>query len=177
MKIRHCNGLERKPGMLPEKLLVVLLVLTPVIGALLLGCGIDLLAREPGIAVAELLVGIFLLWGGIAQFQCAMADFTFSEEGVTVKYPLGRTRRMPWTDFQEVCVCYRSYATEMYGYSTICLVRKGERKDLFGRWKTSSPFRCHRIFCLDYSDELLETVRKNCPYAVPDLRDKGNYRL
>ena len=109
--------------------------------------------------------------------QTAMAEFSFSNDGVCVKYPLEKQHFYPWEDFQQVCVCYYSRAAEMNGYPLICLVRKGEKTDHFGRWKIGSVFHYRSLLCLDFSEEQLQEISRCCPYNVLDLREKGNYRM
>ena len=175
--IRQRNRLEKKPGQMPEKLMIFLLFFVPVFEIICLAAGFWLLLSGTGDAVWLILLGAAALGISWMDVQASMAEYSFAQDGVMVKYPLEKPRHYAWNAFQQVCVCYYSRATEMYGYSVICLVRNGEKKDLFGRWKTANPFRYRRVLCLDYSDDLLETVKKNCPYEVPDLRDRGNYRL
>ena len=136
-----------------------------------------LLFRIPQTAFFVLIAGIVCLGSGLMALQTAMADFSFSDKGVYVKYPLEKQHFYPWTDFQQVCICYYSRATEMSGYPMICLVRNGEKPDLFGRWKTGSMLHYRKLLCLDYSEEQLLEIKKVCPYEIPDLRNKGNYRL
>lgn len=124
-----------------------------------------------------ILAGLVCVLEGICLLQTGMAEFSFGGEGVWVKYPLEKKLFYPWEEFQEVCVCYTSRATDMNGYPIICLVRKGEKKDHFGRWKTGSALHYRKLLCLDYSDEQLQEMKRFCPYEVYDLRDKGNYRL
>lgn len=177
MKIRHRNRQERQPGTLPEKVMIAVCVLGPVLSFLLLVCGLWLLFLMPVAAVGVILVSLVCFGYGIMALQTAMAEFSFSADGVRVKYPLEKQHFYTWEDFQQVCVCYYSRATEMSGYPLICLVRNGEKTDHFGRWKTGSAFHYRKLLCLDYSEEQLREVRECCPYEVPDLRDKGNYRL
>ena len=143
----------------------------------LLVCGVVLLFLLPGGAVWTMAMGLVCCGHGIMGLQTTMADFSFSSSGVQVTYPLEKPRFYPWEAFQQVCVCYYSRATEMSGYPLICLVRKGEKTDRFGRWKTGSVFHYRRLLCLDYSEQQLQEIKLVCPYDIPDLRDKGNYRL
>ena len=176
MKIQHRNRLEKRPGEIPEKLLAFTLIMAPVFSLLCIAFGLWLLAAEPA-ALWLILLGIVGLIWNWADIQSALAVYSFSDAGVEVKYPLEKCRMYTWEEFQQVCVCYHSRATEMYGYSVLCLVKKGEKKDAFGRWKTASPLHYRRVMCLDYSEELLDTVKKSCPLMIPDLRDRGNYCL
>ena len=177
MKIRHRNRQERWPDTLPEPVLIVVLVLGPLLGSMLLFFGIWLLTVLPSVAIWVLLFGVLCLAYGIMGIQTAMAVFSFSSDGVHVKYPIEKERYYPWSAFQQVCVCYYSRATEMNGYPLICLVRKGEKTDRFGRWKTGSVLHYRNLLCLDYSEEQLAHVAAYCPYPVQDLRGQGNYRL
>lgn len=124
-----------------------------------------------------MVLGPVLLLMSIMQWKTGMAAFRFSKEGVSVKYPLEKQQFIPWEDFQQVCICYYSRATEMNGFSIICFVKKGEKTNVFGRWKTASSLRWRNILCLDYTPALLAEVAENCPYQIPDLRGTGNYSM
>ena len=162
---------------MPETMLIGLLALAPVFSTLCFAFGLWMLFAGEWAALWLVFMGALALVYNWVDIQSAMAEYSFSPDGVMVKYPLDKPISYSWDDFQQICVCYYSRATEMHGYSVICLVRTGEKKDGFGRWKTANPFRYRSVLCLDYSDELLATVKMNCPYEVPDLRDRGNYRL
>lgn len=162
---------------MPEKAMTAVCILGPVLSVLLLVFGLWLLFLMPVAAAGVLLIGLVCFGYGMMALQTAMAEFSFSADGVRVKYPLEKQRFYPWEDFQQICVCYYSRAAEMNGYPLICLVRNGEKTDHFGRWKTGSVFHYRNLLCLDYSEEQLRQIRGCCPYEVPDFRDKGNYRL
>ena len=169
--------MERWPGTLPENAMKAVLILGVVFGISFLIFGLWLLLLIPLAAIFMILVSAVCFGYWIMALQTALAQFVFSEEGVRVKYPMEKEHFFPWEAFQQVCVCYYSRATEMSGYPLICLVRKGEKPDRFGRWKTGSVFHYRNLLCLDYSEEQLQVIRQCCPYEIPDLRGKGNYRL
>lgn len=147
------------------------------VGIILLFFGFWVLFFAPVCAAVVLLASMVCFGEGAMAVQTAMAEFSFDTDGVAVKYPLEKKKYYSWDEFQQVCICYYSRATQMYGYPMICLVRKGEKKDHFGRWKTGSIFHYRNLLCLDYSEEQRLQIGKYCPYEIPDLRDKGNYRL
>ena len=103
-------------------------------------------------------------------------------EGIRTKYPLQDWRLISWDAFQQVCVCYRGYTTRGQGtehtaQSVVCFVKKGEKKNLYGRWKADNSFHHRSVISIDYTDELYEEVKEKCPYEVPDLRKTRLYRL
>ena len=177
MQIRHKNRLERRQGTIPDNALKALLIGGFLVGTILFAFGFWLLFFIPAGALVVLLASMICFGEGVMALQTAMVDFAFDADGVSVKYPLEKKKFYSWDAFQQVCVCYYSRATEMYGYPLICLVRKGEKKDHFGRWKTGSIFHYRNLLCLDFSEEQLLEIEKHCPYEIPDLRDKGNYRI
>lgn len=181
MRITHYNRIFRyphtKPSGLQEKLLIALLVLC-IPGSLAISAiGIWMMPEEPFVGCCGLILGPILLLGSIMELKTGMAIFRFAKEGVYAKYPLEKQIFIPWEDFQQVCICYYSRATEMFGVPIICLVKKGERTNVFGRWKTANPLRWRNVLCLDFSPELLDEVAEKCPYDIPDLRNTGNYSL
>ena len=151
-------------------------ILGPMLGLVMLLFSLWLL-RLTQAALLTALAGLVCMTTGMMGLQTSMAEFSFDADGVSVKYPLEKEHFYPWEEFQQVCVCYYSRATEMHGYPLICLVRKGEKRDSFGRWKTGSFFHYRNLLCLDYSELQLTEIRRFCPYEIPDLRGKGNYRL
>ena len=177
MKIRHRNRQERWPGTLPEGAMKASLLLGPVLGTVLLAFGLWLLFFIPLAALCVITAALVCFGQWIMALQTALAQFAFCHDGVRVKYPMETEHFYPWEDFQQVCVCYYSRATEMSGYSLICLVRKGEKPDHFGRWKTGSVCHYRNLLCLDYSEEQLREIQAVCPYYISDLRGKGSYRL
>jgi len=177
MKIRHKNRIERWPNTLPEKAIQAIFIVGPILGILLLIAGLCFIASGIWTALIMVLSGLVCLLEWIYALQTAMAEFTFTNSGVHVNYPLEKCRFYAWSEFQQVCVCYYSRATEMNGYPLICMVKKGEKRDNFGRWKTGSVFHYRNLLCVDYSEAQLQEIRSYCPYEVHDLRGKGNYRL
>lgn len=153
------------------------LVFAAVSGPGFLALGLYMILTDIEGAGWAFLLGSVLLAEGMMSVQTALAAFCFSDSGVSVKYPLEPQRFYRWNEFQQVCVCYHSRGTEMHGYPILCLVKKGQKKNALGRWKTLGILHYRNILCLDYSEELLEAVCRFCPYEIPDLRDRGNYRL
>ena len=177
MRIMHRNRLEKLPGSIPESFLKFSLVFAAISGPGFLMLGLWMAPTDIEGAGWAFLLGAVLLAEAIMLIQTAFAAFSFSLGGVSVKYPLEPQRFYRWNEFQQVCICYHSRGTEMNGYPILCLVKKNQKKNAFGRWKTRSILHYRNILCLDYSEELLEAVRRFCPYEIPDLRDRGNYRL
>lgn len=134
---------------------------------------------ERGFVVLVTITSVFFICFGWMGYTDHKAYFDYSAEGLGVKYLLQKRKVIPWDEFQEVCVCYASYSTrgERTAHSVLCFVKKGEKRNLYGRWKADNPFRSRSVIAMDYTDELYEEVQKHCPYKIPDLRGKGNYRL
>ena len=120
--------------------------------------------------MAYLLVGAyFLLKCGWLFLTDACAVYTFSAAGVRVKYPLEKDKIYSWNDFQEVCICSVTYQ-RMKSEPAICFVMHGEKKNIFGQWKTENPFKFRRVMAVDFSEERLTQLRACCPEHVPDHR-------
>lgn len=177
MRIMHRNRQEKQPGSIPEGFMKFNLIFAGTAGPGFLILGMWMLLSDVEGAGWAFLLGAVLLAEGIMTIQTAFVEFRFSMSGVSVKYPMEPQRFYGWNEFQQVCVCYHCRGTEMNGYPILCLVKKGQKKNALGRWKTLSILHYRNILCLDYSEELLEAVRRFCPYEIPDLRDRGNYRL
>ena len=108
-----------------------------------------------------------------------LAKYSFQTDGIFVKYPFRAKTFIPWCDFQQVCVCYAAYTTRgaKRAATVICLVKAGEKKNVYGRWKTDNPFRYRSVITIDYKPELLAEIQKRCPLEVVDLRGTQSYTL
>lgn len=124
-------------------------------------------------------ISFFVISLGWMVYTDYKAYFDYSEEGLGVKYLLQKRKVIPWSEFQQICICYTSYSTrgERTAHSVLCFVKKGEKKNIYGRWKASNPYHSRSVISMEYTDELYKEVQKHCPYEIPDLRGKGNYRL
>ena len=133
------------------------------------------------------LLELLLLVGGCSAFclrlgWCILsrylARFRFLKEGLAVTFPLRQEEIFPWEDFQQLCVCYTGYPHQDPNgkiLSVICCVKKGEKKNICGRWK-ESDFHYRTVIHIEFRPETLEALRQFCPFPVPDLRGIGNYR-
>ena len=113
-------------------------------------------------------------------FICSgLAQYRFETDGLYVKYPLREEFLIPWTDFQQVCICRAAYTTrgEPRANDVICCVKHGEKYNWRGRWKTDNPFKYRSVICIHYTENLAEGITEMCPYNVPDLRESLKYRL
>ncbi len=106
------------------------------------------------------------------------AVYEFSDEGVWAKYPFRKRYLNQWDEFQEVCAAYHEFDVRKgmgKGLSVIYCIRKGQKKNVYGRWKIN-PYLYKKVITVAYSPELFEGVKDKCPFAVTDERDKGCYR-
>lgn len=134
------------------------------------------------IAFAILLFGGFsifaicLLWCSFSDGFCA---YLFREDGIWMKKPLHSSVVLPWDCFQEICLCRGGFTTrgERKAHDRICFVKKGEKKNLYGRWKTDNVFHYDKTINFEYTPELYEEVAAACPYPIKDLRETRPYRL
>ena len=176
-------------GNLPKPVIAAMLSVIP-----LTGIGLGALAVYTGyVGIADgypavfslyaagmvLCVAVFVFALGWCLAASGMARFRFEAEGLVVKYPLEKEKRIPWHQFQQVCVCYAAYTTrgQKKANTVICCVKQGEKKNLYGRWKTDNPFHHRSVICMDYSPEYHAGITRMCPYAVEDLRNTWAYRL
>lgn len=138
-------------------------------------------ARPVGTLVSCLTFGVcswFCLYLGWCMLSRYLARFRFLEEGLAVTFPFREEALLPWEDFQQICVCYPGCpptTSDDQGTGHLCFVKKGEKKNIYGRWKESS-FHYRTVILLGYRPEYLAAVRQVCPCPVPDLRGVGNYR-
>ena len=168
-------------GSVPKWLIWGMLSFFPILGIGLIGLGIFAILNGAA-------VWIFVVLAGIAWFLCYLcwcycckgfAKYRFENEGLVVKFPLCQEERIPWNDFQQVCVIHAAYTTrgERKANTVICCVKKGEKKDFYDRWKTDNPFRYRTVICIEYTPELHQGIIEKCPYEVADLRTTLAYRL
>lgn len=125
------------------------------------------------------LVGIFFIIAGWSEVKREFKEISYFDGGICVKYPLQNKKYFSWSAFQQVCVCYTSFTTrgERRARAVLCFVKPGAKKNAYGRWKADEVIYTGKVIVLDYTDELYEEVKTYCPYEIPDLRGKGNYRL
>lgn len=121
----------------------------------------------------------FFLWYGWAHIMRGLARYCFEANGLLVKYPLHTEQRISWDEFQQICIVRSAFTTrgKRRANTDICCVKKGEKKNGYGRWKTDNPFRYRSVICIAYTPELHEGLKVRCPYEVFDLRDTPAYRL
>ena len=122
---------------------------------------------------------IFVWALGRAFFLNRYCKYNFCDKGIWIKAPFKASKQISWEEFQEICICYSSYTTkgESAAHIVICFVKKGERKDFYGRWKADSIFHCRSVITLGYTDELYNVIKINCPYEIVDLRGNPQYML
>ena len=123
-----------------------------------------------------LVAAYFVLKFGWLFLTDACADYTVSAAGVRVKYPLEKEIFYSWDDFKEVCICSVTYR-RMKRAPAICFVMHGEKKNLFGQWKTENPFKFRRVMAFDFSEERLTQLRAYCSCLVPDYRGRDTHRV
>ena len=174
---------EYKMKAYPAWLKILWLSLFPCVGILLIAAVLYVLFTEIEFAflVIPLASGpaIYCMLLGWVEISSDLARYSFEVDGLKVKYPLRAEQVIPWNDFQQVCVCYAYYVKGDRGHRAepvICCVKKGEKKNSCGHWKTDNPFRYKSVITILYSDELYEGIKERCPYEVPDLRETLVYR-
>ena len=109
------------------------------------------------------------------------ACYQFHKNGLYVKYPFVNWQCIPWNSFQQICICYTAYSTRgpLRAKTVLCCVKKGEKKNLYGRWKTENPFHQRGVITfggLEIKPDLVLKVQLYCSARIDDLRGYGNYR-
>lgn len=99
--------------------------------------------------------------------------YSFCPNGVKATLWKKFTQIIPWEDFQEVCICHADFNSRSDGKLTkvICFVRKGEKKNIYGRWKVDNFLRYGKVIRLDYSSELHEELSRLCPHEIKNYVD------
>lgn len=177
-------------GKSPKPVVCIILGFFPIVGLCLIACSIfasySVIAHDGyPVGVGFLLfaviggTGFGLLVIGWQFITVGLARYRFTKEGVYAKYPLKTEQLLPWRSFQQVCVCYSAYTTrgKRKANTIICCVKCGERRNIYGRWKTENPFRYRNIVCIEYTPGLYEGIKDMCPYTVIDLRETKEYEL
>ncbi len=175
-------------GPYPPYVVFAILAPFPLLGFVLAFCAfyvahIPIAPGELGDAVCLFLIMMLLAWlscwYGWVGISSGLAKYRFEDNCLVAKYPLRSEKRIPWTNFQQVCICYAAYTTrgERKANTVICCIQKGERKNWRGRWKTDNLFRYKTVIAIDYKPHLVEELQAVCPYEVADLRNTREYRL
>lgn len=106
-----------------------------------------------------------------------MTCYRFCDDGLYIKYLFEKWKCMPWESFQQICICYPYGAKDYPKVDTIiCFVKQGEKKSLFGRWKTENPFHYRSVISFPLEPEILDKLQRKCTVRIDDLRGTGNYR-
>lgn len=123
------------------------------------------------------MLGIVIICFGYCSTMTMFAVYSFKTEGLYIKYPFRKEKCISWDEFQQVCIVY-DLRTGSHGplpYSSICFVRKGEKKNFLNRWKTMNPFKYYKVIKIPYTEEIYEGIKERCPYDIVDLRDTPGY--
>ncbi len=183
------NGPTPQQPMLPKWLLITMIAFFPLIGIFIIAVSVWLLIAGISTALPVVFLvtyltifislGVFLVLLGWNFYSSVTANYNYTTIGLLVKYPFQTEILLPWTSFQQVCVCYAAYTTrgEQIANSVICFVKRGEKRNGSMRWKTDNPFRHRSVICIDYSPELYEQVKAVCPYEISDLRHTMAYKM
>ena len=183
------NGPTPQQPMLPKWLLITLIAFFPLIGIFIIAFSVWLLIAGISTALPVVFLvtyltifislGVFLVLLGWNFYSSVTANYNYTTIGLLVKYPFQTEILLPWTSFQQVCICYAAYTTggEQMANSVICFVKHGEKKNGSMRWKTDNPFRHRSVICIDYTPELYDQVKAVCPYEISDLRHTMAYKM
>ena len=177
-------------GSYPKIVVIFLLGFFPLVGSCLIVCAISVAYSAYAYEGYPLWYALcFFVYAlvpssvcylvGWAYIEMGLAQYRFAKEGLFARFPLGKEALIPWDSFQQVCVCYAAYTTrgESRANTVICCVKKGEQKNIKGRWKTDSLFHYKSVICIDYRPSLLEGLKAVFPGNVVDLRNTPEYRL
>lgn len=134
------------------------------------------------ILLSSVMIGgtaVFVMALGRAFFLERHSKYSFCEDGIWIKDPVRKPKLVLWKEFQQICICYASYTTkgERAAHVVICCVKRGEKKDFYGRWKADSVFHFRKVITLGYTDELYNIIKIKCPYEIVDLRQTPQYKL
>lgn len=172
----------RQMGPYPPLVSFLVLAFFPIVGiaVLMLGIWVMIEGVKDGLSLVFVILssvlmigsGVFCLILGWAFISKGMAEYKICSDGLWAKYPLEKPRKISWEEFQQVCVCYAAYTTrgERRANKVLCCVMKGEKKNIYGRWKTDNPFRYRSVITMNYTIELHEGIKENCPFDVVDFR-------
>lgn len=176
-------------GQIHPVIIAMMLAFFPLIGVALLGLGVFVsyhgivMDGYPVLFVffvafipISVIAALLILWGYALIVQ-GLTKYRFEKEGLIVKYPLREPRLISWDSFQQVCVCYAFETANGRAprpNTIILCVKKGEKKNSVGQWKTNNLFRFRTLFHMDYQPEVLEGLKERCPHEIVDLRDSPN---
>lgn len=128
--------------------------------------------------IISYIVSYYALVYAYKSHQMDFSKFNIDLDGINAKYPFHAEKLISWDEFQQVCVCYGDYSKAgISAFVYICFIKKGAKKDFYGRWKANTPSHYRKIITMNYTDELYEEVKNKCPYEVVDLRNTRIYRL
>lgn len=124
-----------------------------------------------------ILAGVVLVffWAAVClELQRYWMKLRISEEGLTLLRPLLPKKHIPWDAFQQVNICYRMGVRGVKP-AILCFVRHGEKKNLFGHWRTESILHRRSLISPYYTEALHAAAAACCPLEIIDLRNTPDY--
>lgn len=129
--------------------------------------------------IMPITLSVFLMYLSYSIINSSLAKYRFEVAGIRIKYPLRHSYIIPWSEFQQVCICYAAYTTfgPRKANTVICAVKHGERPNMYGRWKTDNPFRFRTVIRIEYCEDRYMQLQECCPLPIVDLRNTPAYKL
>lgn len=119
-------------------------------------------------------VGIPALYVFWCWIESEFAEYAVTSEGMAAKYPLQKERLIAWDEFQQICACL--YVRKLDRLPVICCVQKGEKPNIYGRWKAYNEFHHKTVITFPYSDVLFDEIARRSSVPVVDLRENPLYK-
>lgn len=98
------------------------------------------------------------------------------ENGIFVRFPLGKTKFCEWGELQEVSIGYYGDGYGIIGENPLAcvfFVKKGEEKTSAGVWNIHHIFG---VFYLPHTRETVEVLKEKCPFTITDKRSTLLYK-
>lgn len=148
-----------------------------VVSYILLGGVLLIMGFLTEVGIIGVIVGLWFLVYDYFLISKVFAKYEFKKEGILARYPFSLPQLISWDKFQQICICYTSYSKLRDAYVVIACVKHGEKKNLYGRWKTDNTFRHRKVITIDYIEEIYKELQSKCPYEIVDLRMNRSYKL
>lgn len=122
---------------------------------------------------------IAILYTSLTLIKFLTQKVWFEQGGLRFQCFGEKEKRIPWQDFQQICVCYAAYTTRgpQRAHSALVCVKKGERVNGLLRWKTDNFFHFRSVITMDFTPERYEKLQSLCGSEIVDLRETLAYKL
>ena len=125
-----------------------------------------------GMLIMFFSAGVFCLFYAWRSFVFGLATYEIAVDGLLIKIPIKKQYKITFKEFQEICIDYVARTTrgEPRADKAIVFVKKGEKPNFLGFWKTNRIIYSDKVIACPYKEELYNWMKENCDIKILDIR-------